>query len=135
MSISNEIQQSQNEMLNAARKERKRVEIYVVNGVRLVGHIESFDQYLVMLRTHTGIQAVYKHAITAIQPDTGRRAPSARSAPKPAPGARENATVVVTRKRRRGRPCNPSTRINRITRCRPTRWPFACKAACTRGLP
>lgn len=100
MSISNEIQQSQNEMLNAARKERKRVEIYVVNGVRLVGHIESFDQYLVMLRTHTGIQAVYKHAITAIQPDTGRRAPSARSAPKSAPGARENATVVVTRKRR-----------------------------------
>ena len=46
----------QNDFMNAARKERKRVEIYLVNGIRLTGCIESFDQYLVMLRTPVGLQ-------------------------------------------------------------------------------
>ncbi|WP_056362439.1 RNA chaperone Hfq [Burkholderia sp. Leaf177] len=65
-------QQSQSDVLNAARKERKRVAIFLVNGVRLVGHIESFDQYLVMLSSAAGIQAVYKHSISTIQEDTGK---------------------------------------------------------------
>jgi host factor-I protein len=50
----------QNDFMNAARKERKRVEIYLVNGIRLTGCIESFDQYLVMLRTPVGLQGIYK---------------------------------------------------------------------------
>ena len=59
--------------MNAARKERKRVEIYLVNGIRLTGCIESFDQYLVMLRTPVGLQGIYKRAISTIQLDTGTR--------------------------------------------------------------
>ena len=67
--------------MNAARKERKRVEIYLVNGIRLTGCIESFDQYLVMLRTPVGLQGIYKRAISTIQLDTGTR-------PGPRPGGR-----------------------------------------------
>jgi host factor-I protein len=63
----------QNDFMNAARKERKRVEIYLVNGIRLTGCIESFDQYLVMLRTPVGLQGIYKRAISTIQHDTGTR--------------------------------------------------------------
>jgi host factor-I protein len=63
----------QNDFMNAARKERKRVEIYLVNGIRLTGCIESFDQYLVMLRTPVGLQGIYKRAISTIQLDTGMR--------------------------------------------------------------
>lgn len=63
----------QNDFINSARKERKRVEIYLVNGIRLTGCIESFDQYLVMLRTPVGLQGIYKRAISTIQLDTGGR--------------------------------------------------------------
>lgn len=69
----------QNDFMNAARKERKRVEIYLVNGIRLTGCIESFDQYLVMLRTPVGLQGIYKRAISTIQLDTGTR-PGPRTA-------------------------------------------------------
>ncbi|WP_186248532.1 MULTISPECIES: RNA chaperone Hfq, partial [unclassified Burkholderia] len=65
----------QNDFINSARKERKRVEIYLVNGIRLTGCIESFDQYLVMLRTPVGLQGIYKHAISTIQLDTGGSRP------------------------------------------------------------
>jgi len=65
----------QNDFINAARKERKRVEIYLVNGIRLTGCIESFDQYLVMLRTPVGLQGIYKRAISTIQLDTGGARP------------------------------------------------------------
>ncbi|WJF91292.1 RNA chaperone Hfq [Paraburkholderia bonniea] len=74
----------QNDFMNAARKERKRVEIYLVNGIRLTGCIESFDQYLVMLRTPVGLQGIYKRAISTIQLDTGTR-PAPRT-PRPAHG-------------------------------------------------
>lgn len=66
----------QNDFINAARKERRRVEIYLVNGIRLAGYIESFDQYLVMLRTPAGLQGIYKRAISTIQLDTGTRSGS-----------------------------------------------------------
>jgi host factor-I protein len=62
----------QSDFLNTARKERKRVAVYLVSGIRLVGTIESFDQYLLLLRTPTGVQTVYKHAISTIQVDTGK---------------------------------------------------------------
>ncbi len=68
----------QNDFINAARKERKRVEIYLVNGIRLTGCIESFDQYLVMLRTPVGLQGIYKRAISTIQLDPGGSRPGGR---------------------------------------------------------
>ncbi|AXK65360.1 RNA chaperone Hfq [Burkholderia sp. IDO3] len=78
----------QNDFINAARKERKRVEIYLVNGIRLTGCIESFDQYLVMLRTPVGLQGIYKRAISTIQLDTGGSRPGGGGPRGPRPGGR-----------------------------------------------
>lgn len=78
----------QNDFINSARKERKRVEIYLVNGIRLTGCIESFDQYLVMLRTPVGLQGIYKRAISTIQLDTGGSRPGGGGPRGPRPGGR-----------------------------------------------
>mgnify|MGYP006345163085 CR=1 FL=1 len=61
------IQLLQDPFLNALRKEHVPVSIYLVNGIKLQGNIESFDQYGVLLR-NTVTQMVYKHAISTIVP-------------------------------------------------------------------
>lgn len=60
-------QQLQDPFLNTLRKEHVQVAIYLVNGIKLQGHIESFDQYVVLLK-NTVTQMVYKHAISTIVP-------------------------------------------------------------------
>ena len=60
-------QSLQDPFLNALRRERVPVSIYLVNGIKLQGQIESFDQYVVLLR-NTVTQMVYKHAISTIVP-------------------------------------------------------------------
>ena len=60
-------QHLQDPFLNALRKEHVQVAIYLVNGIKLQGHIESFDQYVVLLK-NTITQMVYKHAISTIVP-------------------------------------------------------------------
>ncbi len=57
----------QDPFLNALRKERVPVSIYLVNGIKLQGHIESFDQFVFLLR-NTVSQMVYKHAISTVVP-------------------------------------------------------------------
>ncbi|MBU3650941.1 MAG: RNA chaperone Hfq [Limnohabitans sp.] len=57
----------QDPFLNALRREHVPVSIYLVNGIKLQGQIESFDQYVVLLR-NTVTQMVYKHAISTIVP-------------------------------------------------------------------
>ena len=57
----------QEPFLNALRKERIPVSIYLVNGIKLQGHVESFDQFVVLLG-NTVSQLVYKHAISTITP-------------------------------------------------------------------
>lgn len=57
----------QDPFLNALRKERIPVSIFLVNGIKLQGQIESFDQYVVLLR-NTVNQMVYKHAISTVVP-------------------------------------------------------------------
>lgn len=57
----------QEPFLNALRKERIPVSIYLVNGIKLQGQIESFDQFVVLLRNAVS-QMVYKHAISTIVP-------------------------------------------------------------------
>lgn len=57
----------QDPFLNALRKERISVSIFLVNGIKLQGQVESFDQYVVLLR-NTVSQMVYKHAISTIVP-------------------------------------------------------------------
>ena len=60
-------QSLQDPFLNALRRERVPVSIYLVNGIKLQGQVESFDQYVVLLR-NTVTQMVYKHAISTIVP-------------------------------------------------------------------
>ncbi len=57
----------QDPFLNALRKEHVPVSIYLVNGIKLQGQIESFDQYVVLLK-NTVTQMVYKHAISTVVP-------------------------------------------------------------------
>jgi host factor-I protein len=57
----------QDEFLNQLRKEHVSVSIYLMNGIKLQGNIESFDQYVILLK-NTVSQLVYKHAISTIVP-------------------------------------------------------------------
>lgn len=59
----------QDQFLNNLRKDHATVSMFLVNGIKLVGRIESFDQYMVLLRGHdTALQAVFKHAISTVSP-------------------------------------------------------------------
>ena len=60
-------QSLQDPFLNALRKERIPVSIFLVNGIKLQGHIDSFDQFVVLLKNAVN-QMVYKHAISTIVP-------------------------------------------------------------------
>ena len=57
----------QEPFLNALRKEKIPVSIFLVNGIKLQGQVDSFDQYVIILK-NTVNQMVYKHAISTIVP-------------------------------------------------------------------
>ena len=63
----NKGQALQDPFLNLLRKEHVPVSVYLVNGIKLQGHVESFDQYVLLLR-NTVTQMVYKHAVSTIVP-------------------------------------------------------------------
>jgi len=67
-------QSLQDPFLNALRKEKVPVSIYLVNGIKLQGHIDSFDQFVVLLRNSVN-QMVYKHAISTVVPQRNVRLP------------------------------------------------------------
>lgn len=60
-------QSLQDPFLNALRKEKIPVSIYLVNGIKLQGQVESFDQFVVLLKNSVS-QMVYKHAISTVVP-------------------------------------------------------------------
>ena len=66
----------QDPFLNVLRKERIPVSIFLVNGIKLQGQVESFDQFVVLLK-NTVSQMVYKHAIPTIVPSRPVRLPMA----------------------------------------------------------
>jgi host factor-I protein len=66
----------QDPFLNALRKERVPVSIYLVNGIKLQGQVESFDQFVVLLKNSVS-QLVYKHAISTIVPARNVKMPRA----------------------------------------------------------
>ena len=57
----------QDPFLNSLRKDRIPVSIFLVNGIKLQGQIESFDQFVILLK-NTVSQMVYKHAISTVVP-------------------------------------------------------------------
>jgi host factor-I protein len=62
----------QDPFLNALRKERVPVSIYLINGIKLQGEIDSFDAFVVLLRNSVS-QMIYKHAISTIVPSRAVR--------------------------------------------------------------
>lgn len=74
-------QNLQDPFLNALRKEHVPVSIYLVNGIKLQGKIDSFDQYVIMLK-NTVSQMVYKHAISTIVPARQVRVPNVSDSPE-----------------------------------------------------
>ncbi len=64
----------QEPFLNALRKERVPVAIYLVNGIKLQGQIDSFDQFVVLLKNSVS-QMVYKHAISTVVPSRAIKLP------------------------------------------------------------
>jgi len=67
-------QSLQDPYLNQLRKERVPVSIYLGNGIKLQGQIESFDQFVVLLKNSVN-QMVYKHAISTVVPSRNVRLP------------------------------------------------------------
>lgn len=61
------VQSLQDPYLNALRRERIPVSIYLMNGINLRGQVESFDQFVILLRSNVS-QMIYKHAISTIVP-------------------------------------------------------------------
>lgn len=57
----------QDPFLNELRKEKVQVSVFLVNGIKLHGIVDSFDQYVVMLKNSV-TQMVYKHAISTVVP-------------------------------------------------------------------
>ena len=73
-------QSLQDPFLNVLRKEKVPVSIYLVNGIKLQGQVESFDQFVILLK-NTVSQMVYKHAISTIVPARNVRIASPNSQP------------------------------------------------------
>ena len=74
----------QDPFLNTLRKERIPVAIYLVNGIKLQGQVESFDPFVVLLRNSVS-QLIYKHAISTIVPSRAVRIPFNHDDPDPDP--------------------------------------------------
>lgn len=76
-------QSLQDPFLNALRKERIPVSVFLINGIKLQGQIESFDQFVLLLRNNVS-QMVYKHAISTVVPSRNVKLPV--SVPEELPG-------------------------------------------------
>lgn len=61
-------QNLQDQFLNAVRKQKVSLTIFLINGVKLTGVVSSFDNFCVLLRRDGHSQLVYKHAISTIMP-------------------------------------------------------------------
>jgi host factor-I protein len=61
-------QNVQDVFLNAIRKNKTPVTVFLVNGVKLQGIVTWFDNFSMLLRRDGQTQLVYKHAISTVMP-------------------------------------------------------------------
>ncbi|MBK4739138.1 RNA chaperone Hfq [Noviherbaspirillum sp. DKR-6] len=85
----------QNQFLQKLRDNKTPISIFLVNGIRIHGRIESFDKYVVAVRSEV-TQLVYKHAISTVIP-----AGSEQPHPRPRKEHDEDSGVIVRTKRSR----------------------------------
>jgi host factor-I protein len=78
-------QSLQDPFLNALRKERIPVSIFLVNGIKLQGQVESFDQFVVLLKNNVS-QMIYKHAISTVVPARNVKLPPSQDTDTAQPG-------------------------------------------------
>ncbi|MGB0382592.1 MAG: RNA chaperone Hfq [Alphaproteobacteria bacterium] len=58
----------QDVFLNAVRKQKVPVTVFLVNGVKLQGIVSWFDNFCLLLKRDGQVQLVYKHAISTVMP-------------------------------------------------------------------
>jgi host factor-I protein len=92
-------QNIQDSFLNAARKEKSNITVYLISGVKLTGRIRSFDKYSVVLETSNQEQLIFKHAISTVVMGRGVHTHyepaghnEARPVAAPAPAVNSSAT-------------------------------------------
>ena len=85
-------QNIQDSFLNAARKEKSSITIYLISGVKLTGRIRSFDKYSVVLDANNQEQLIFKHAISTVVMSKGSYHGESRAAHSPEVEA-DSATV------------------------------------------
>ena len=73
--MANKAQFLQDPFLNELRKEKVPVSIYLINGIKLQGTVDSFDQFVIVLKSSVN-QMVYKHAISTVVPSCNVEIPS-----------------------------------------------------------
>lgn len=66
--MAEKFQNVQDVFLNAVRKEKMAVTVFLVNGVKLQGIITWFDNFSILLRRDSHVQLIYKHAVSTIMP-------------------------------------------------------------------
>lgn len=59
----------QDAYLSAIQMQRIPLQIFLVNGIRLIGQLEAFDNYVVILKNEDNHQMIYKHSISTIVPN------------------------------------------------------------------
>lgn len=84
----------QDDFLQTLIRDKTAVSVFLVNGIRLSGQLAAFDQFVVLLESGTGVQLVFKHAISTVLPVNGRSqarvptgGPVSDDEPKPARGS------------------------------------------------
>ena len=88
-------QSLQDPFLNALRRERVPVSIYLVNGIKLQGQVDSFDQFVILLK-NTVSQMVYKHAISTVVPARPFNVSAHHATPAPTPAGGFNGQTDDT---------------------------------------
>ncbi len=73
--MASKAQSLQDPFLNELRKEQVQVSIYLINGIKLQGTIDSFDQFVIVLKSSVN-QMVYKHAVSTVVPSRNVEIPA-----------------------------------------------------------
>jgi len=58
----------QDSFLNAVRKEKIEITIYLMNGVPIKGKVVSFDNFTILIEVDKKQNLIYKHAVSTVMP-------------------------------------------------------------------
>ena len=73
--MSIERESHQNEFLDKIIEEKAQVSVFLINGIRLGGQILAYDRHVLQVSSYSGVQVVYKHAVSTVLPNVPEAAP------------------------------------------------------------